>query len=161
MSEKRFYGKYGGTVSDNQDPLSWGRIKARVPAVYDTEETGWALPSTPYAGSGVGFYFIPPVGAKVWIEFEDGKTDSPIWSGCYWATPLDLPKLPALPFFKVIKTDKATITIDDLLGGVTIETVSGLKIVMDLTGIELSNSAAKIKLTPVSVSINDGALEVI
>ena len=71
--------------------------------------------------------------------------------------------MPALPDFKVIKTDIATITINDLpgAGGITIETTTGSKIVMDISGIEFSNGAASIKMTPASVSINDGALEVI
>lgn len=34
----RFYGKYRGTVIDNQDPLKTGRIRAQVPEV--TGEVG-------------------------------------------------------------------------------------------------------------------------
>ncbi len=156
------YGKFRGTVTDNKDPLMQGRIRAQVPAVLDDEETGWALPCVPYAGNGVGIFFIPPVGANVWMEFENGDPDYPIWVGCFWG-PLEAPKMPALADFKIIKTDTATITINDLpgLNGVTIETNTGLKIVMDLKGIELTNAAASVKLTPVSVSINNGALDVI
>ena len=29
---------------------------------------------------------IPPVGANVWVEFEGGDPDYPIWSGCFWGT---------------------------------------------------------------------------
>ena len=159
---RRFYGKYRGKVTDNKDPVMQGRIRAQVPAVYGDKETGWALPCAPYGGSGVGIFFIPPVGANVWIEFEEGNPDYPIWSGCFWGVG-EAPKIPALPDFKVIKTDFANITINDLpgAGGITIETTTGLKIVMDITGIELSNGAASVKLTPVSVSINNGALEVV
>ena len=109
----------------------------------------------------MGFFFIPPVDANIWIEFEGGELEHPIWSGGFWAVG-EAPKTPAIPDIKVIKTDSATITLSDLpgIGGVTIETTSGLKIVMDITGIELSNGSAKVKLTPASVSINDGALEI-
>ena len=157
-----YFGKYRGQVSDNKDPLMLGRIRAKVPAVFGDNESGWALPSAPYAGNGVGFFFIPPVGANVWIEFEAGNPDTPIWAGCFWGTG-EPPKTPAVADVKVIKTDSATITIDDTAGagGVTIETSSGLKIVMDSSGIELSNSSSKIKLTSSSVSVNDGALEVV
>jgi hypothetical protein len=162
VTRQSFYGKYRGTITDNKDPLMQGRIRAMVPSIFGDQETGWALPCSPYAGKDVGFFFVPPVGANVWIEFEEGNTDNPIWAGCFWGVG-EAPKMPALPDFKVIKTDFANITINDLsgAGGVTIETTNGLKIVMNMTGIELSNGAAKVKLTPASVSVNDGALEVV
>ncbi len=161
-SNSVFYGKYRGQVTDNNDPLMLGRIRAKVPAIFGDNETGWALPSSPYAGKGVGFFFVPPIDANVWIEFEGGNPEQPIWSGCFWVTG-ETPKTPAVPNIKIIKTDMATITISDIpgAGGVTIETTTGLKIVMDATGIELSNGSASVKLTPASVSINNGALEVI
>ena len=139
-----------------------GRVRAKVPAVFGDEDTGWALPSVPYAGNGVGFFFIPPVDANVWMEFEGGNTDSPIWTGCFWGT-AEAPALPAIPDTKIIKTDTATIKLDDLpgVGGITIETTSGLKIVMNVSGIEISNGAGNIKVTAASVSVNNGALEII
>jgi hypothetical protein len=161
-SDRLFYGKYRGKVTDNHDPMMLGRVRAKVPSVFGDQETGWALPNTPYGGSGVGFFFIPPIDANVWIEFEQGNPESPIWSGCFWGVG-EAPKMPAVPEFKIIKTDIADITINDLAGagGITIETKNGLKVVMDITGIELSNAAASIKLNPASVSVNNGALEVI
>lgn len=157
-----FYGKYRGQVTDNHDPLMLGRIRATVPAVFGDEETGWALPSAPYGGNGVGIFFIPPISANVWIEFEAGNPEAPIWSGCFWGAG-EAPKMPAVPEMKVIKTDFATMTLSDIpgVGEVKIETTNGLKIVMNLTGIEISNIRTKISLSPVSVSVNDGALEVI
>jgi hypothetical protein len=162
MSEGRYYGKYRGKVTSNTDPLMMGRIRAKVPAVFGDEETGWALPSAPYGGSGVGFFFVPPTDANVWIEFEGGNPDYPIWTGCFWGVG-ETPAIPALPYVKIIKTETATIKLDDTpgIGGITIEMTTGMKIVMDVTGIELSNGAASVKLTPASVSINNGALEVI
>ena len=163
MSSEKFYGKYRGKVTDNKDPLMQGRIRAKVPAVFGDEETGWALPAAPYGGSGVGFFFVPPVDANVWIEFERGTTDYPIWTGCFWGVG-ETPAMPGLASTKIIKTDTATIELNDLppgAGGITIKTTAGLKVVMNVTGIEISNGGASVKLTPASVSINDGALEVI
>jgi len=137
-----------------------GRIKAKVPSVLSDDETGWATPCSPYAGNGVGFFFIPPTNANVWIEFEEGKLDHPIWSGCFWGEG-ELPATPALAGTKMIKTSYGTITIDDTLQSVKIQTTNQLKVTMDVTGIELNNGSAKVKLTPASVSINDGALEVV
>lgn len=168
MSSEKFYGKYRGTVTDNKDPYMQGRIRAKVPAVFGDEETGWALPAAPYGGSGVGFFFVPPVDANVWIEFERGTTDYPIWTGCFWGIreiPIgEMPPTPlTAPDIKIIKTATATIELNDLpgAGGITIKTTTGLKVVMNIAGIEISNGAATVKLTPASVSINNGALEVI
>lgn len=81
---KEFFGKYRGKVTGNRDPLNIGRIQAEVPAVLGNGRLSWAMPCTPYAGMQVGFYAIPPIGANVWVEFEGGDPDYPIWSGCFW-----------------------------------------------------------------------------
>jgi hypothetical protein len=160
---KPFYGKYRGKVIENSDPLMQGRIRAQVPAIFGDDVSGWALPCSPYGGKGVGFFFIPPIDANVWIEFENGNPDYPIWTGCFWGAN-EAPKIPGLPnVIKMIKTDLATITINDSQegggGGITIETTAGFKIIIDSMGIELtSNGKANLKLTNDQVSINDGAL---
>lgn len=129
------------------------RIKALVPTLFGDQETQWALPSVPYAGDGVGFYFIPPVRANVWIEFENGDRLSPIWSGCFW----EIGQAPVTSNAydrKVIKTDKAIISISDSSGleeGIRIETTSGLKIVMNSSDIELSNGSSNVRITPTNV----------
>jgi hypothetical protein len=159
----QFFGKYRGTVTNNIDPMQQGRIQVSVPAVLGDEQLSWAMPSTPYAGPGVGFFTIPPTGANVWVEFEGGDADYPIWSGCFWGIG-EVPALPAIAEMKVLKTQAATITINDLpgIGGITIETRSGMKIEVTTMGIEISNGmGASIKLIGPKVSINESALEVI
>ena len=159
--ERRFYGKYRGVVSDNRDPKNLGRIRARVADVFAEDESGWAMPSVPYAGSSVGLFLIPPANASVWIEFEQGNPDYPIWTGCFWAEN-EVPVSPASADKKVLKTGAGTITLDDTAGAnsITIETTNNLKIKMDQQGIELSNGGQKIMISASSVSIDDGALEV-
>ncbi len=157
-----FYGKFRGVVSDNRDPLMLGRIRAKVQDVFGEQESGWALPALPYAGKNVGLFLIPPTDASVWIEFEHGDPDYPIWTGCFWAQG-ELPASPAVAEMKVLKTDVATITLNDVTGagGVTIETTAGMKIVMNVTGLEITNGQnASIKLSGPQVSVNSGALEV-
>jgi uncharacterized protein involved in type VI secretion and phage assembly len=158
---KKFLGKYRGTVSSNIDPEQRGRIRVKVPSVLGDNDSTWALPSVPYAGKGVGLFLVPPVDALVWVEFEQGDPDYAIWSGCFWAEG-EAPASPGTPDMKVLKTDAGTVTINDQkgAGSVTIETSSGLKIVMDSKGIELSNGQQKILLGSSSVSLNEGALEV-
>jgi hypothetical protein len=115
----------------------------------------------------VGLFTIPPNGANVWVEFEGGDPDYPIWSGCFWGLG-EVPALPALAEMKVLKTDSITMTLSDLpgIGGFTLEVNPPavpipVKLVCDASGVELTHGAASIKLTPASVSINNGALEVI
>jgi hypothetical protein len=164
---REFFGKYRGKVENNIDPMLQGRVQVSVPAVLGEGSLSWAMPCAPYAGSGVGFFAIPPVGANVWVEFEAGNPDYPIWSGCFWGVG-EAPAQPAIPQMKVLKTDGITLTLSDLpgAGGFTLEVsppvvATPLKMVFNSSGIELSNGAASVKLSPVSVSLNNGALEVI
>jgi len=158
----QYYGKYRGTVVNNIDPRQLGRLQIQVPTVTGSNQLNWAMPCVPYAGAGVGFFMLPPVGARVWIGFENGDPDYPIWTGCFWDQG-DLPASPAIAEMKVIKTDTATITLNDLpgAGGVTIETTTGMKIEIKPTGIEINNAqGASIKFNGPKVSLNDSALEV-
>ena len=157
----RYYGKYRGIVTGNQDPQNLGRVKARVPEALGNVETGWALPCAAYGGNGVGIFAIPAVGDGVWIEFEAGDVSRPIWSGTWWADN-ELPNQ-ATPDVKIIKTASGhTITLDDTSGSEKVEILekNGAKIVLDQQGVEVSKGGQKIKLTQTSVTINDTALEV-
>lgn len=162
MNGPPFYGKYRGVVTDNRDKEFLGQIRARVPDVLGDNESGWATPCSPYAGRQVGLFLIPPVGAGVWMEFEHGNPDYPLWSGCFWA-PGEVPVTPAVAEMKVLKTDTATITVNDVqgAGGITIETTTGMKIVINALEIEITNGRASVKLSGPQVSVNGGALEVI
>jgi hypothetical protein len=178
-----YFGKYRGKVENNLDPLQQGRLQVSCPAVLGEGRMSWAMPCVPFAGSGVGLFLIPPQQANLWVEFEGGDIDYPIWSGCYWGLG-EVPATPAIEANKVLKTDGIRLTLSDLpgAGGLTLElsppvVATPLKLVLDssgltievspssvkvaLSGIELANGAASVKLTPASVSINNGALEVI
>jgi hypothetical protein len=163
----QFFGKYRGKVANNIDPMQLGRVQVSVPAVLGEGSLSWAMPCAPYGGPGVGFFTVPPVGANIWVEFEGGDSDYPIWSGCFWGVG-EVPAHPALPQMKVWKTDGITLTLSDIpgAGGFTVEVGPPvvpipLKMVFNAAGIEITNSAASVKLTPASVSLNNGALEVI
>lgn len=115
------YGKRRGKVADNFDPLFLGRLLVEVPAIPGVH-LNWAMPCVPYAGPQVGFYAMPPIGADVWVEFEGGNLDAPIWSGCFWSEgqmPLEAPP----PETKIFKTESVTLILNDLPGegGLTIE----------------------------------------
>ncbi len=162
-----FYGKYRGIVTDINDPLMIGRIKANVPDVMGDQESGWAMPCAPFGGNQMGFFALPSVGAGVWIEFEHGDPEYPIWSGCWWGSVAEMPPLLLAPPYKklmIITEGGQSITLDDTpgIGGITLETSSGQKIVLSATGLEIDNGmGASIKMTGPQVSINQGALDVI
>ena len=85
MSIKRYLGKYRGTAANlTPDPLNRARIQAVVPAVSSLLPTTWCEPCLPLAGIAAGAYFVPVVGTGVWIEFEQGDPNRPIWTGCFW-----------------------------------------------------------------------------
>lgn len=164
---RQFFGKYRGTVANNVDPQMMGRLQVSVPAVLGEGRLSWAMPCTPYGGAGVGFFAIPPTGANIWAEFEGGDPDYPIWSGCFWGLG-EVPAQPAVPFIKVLKTDNIMLKLDDTpgAGGFTLEVNPPVapmlvKIACTASGIEISHGAQKIMLSAASVSVNNGALEVI
>ncbi|HEX4961800.1 MAG TPA: phage baseplate assembly protein V [Thermoanaerobaculia bacterium] len=169
---KRFYGKYRGEVKANNDPLQIGRIRAVVPEVLGDCELNWALPCVPFAGPGVGFFALPPVRANVWVEFEGGDPDFPIWSGCFWDPVIPPTEIPPGMLGKVsgavLKTRGGTLKLSDLegAGGLTIEVnppavSSLLKVTFTSSGIEIRNGKNSIQLSAAGVNVNDGALEVI
>ena len=110
---EKILGKYRGIVTDNQDPMNQGRIKAKVPELLEDMETGWAMPCAPFAGKGSGLYMIPQPDTGVWIEFEAGDVSRPIWSGCWWNAG-ETPTHSTTPELKIIRSDNGlTITLDD------------------------------------------------
>jgi len=106
------YGKYRGTVTDNQDPRKQGRVRAKVPEVLGDTDSGWAMPCTPYAGEETGVYTVPPVGAGVWMEFEAGDVSRPIWVGCWWKSnkvPKDEAGTLATPDVRIVRSEQGLI----------------------------------------------------
>lgn len=75
----RYYGKYSGTVVDDNDPQKQGRLKVEVPSVWRGDEPMWARPCFPPC-----HFFTPPVGTKVWVEFEGGDPGHPLWVGTWY-----------------------------------------------------------------------------
>lgn len=171
---KRFYGKYRGEVTDDEDPQTMGRLKVKAPAVLG-DTAVWAMPCVPYAGDAVGFYSLPKVGAGVWVEFEGGDPSFPIWTGCFWRSG-ELPSEASAPTIKLWRTEKATLKIDDDGDTIEVSNDQGATLTFDaaLTGevsqaqVEIASSGVtataggvgKVEVVASSVSVNSGALEV-
>jgi uncharacterized protein involved in type VI secretion and phage assembly len=159
--ERRYFGKYRGTVVDNQDPSKLGRLKLQVPSVLGADVvTGWAMPCAPYGGDAdVGFLYIPAVGSGVWAEFEEGDLEFPIWCGTFWSAPngdSELPKpnkgsdgteesdIQDPPTSKIIKTVKGhTLQFEDADGAEMVLLVEGSQghfLTMDQNGITMTDA---------------------
>lgn len=161
--EGRYYGKYRAFVVDNADPEDRGRLRLKIPSVLNEEVlSGWALPCVPYGGAAnQGFFFIPEVDAGVWVEFEAGNLDYPVWVGTYWGKPggeSEVPKpneatgaeegsVQNPPTRKIIKTLKGhTIQLEDADDKEMILTVMMVKdkdpnvVVLDGDGIKITDT---------------------
>jgi uncharacterized protein involved in type VI secretion and phage assembly len=145
--QPRYFGKYRGTVVNTLDPERLARLQAAVPDVLGTAPTTWAMPSIPFAGPGAGVVALPPVGAGVWIEFEQGDPDYPIWSGCWWGVASELPTIvqanPAGTGQIVLVTPgRQSLVISDIpgpTGGITLLTQAGARISVTGTSIVIDN----------------------
>jgi uncharacterized protein involved in type VI secretion and phage assembly len=150
----RFYGKYRGTVTEVD--AGTFRIKAKVPAVLQDQDSGWCMPCVPYAGGDVGFVFLPEVGAGVWIEFEGGDVSYPIWTGCYWRT--DEQPSDAGPTVKAIITKAShKILLDDDGETITVSDQKQNQITLDSSGVSVERGGKKVVVSDAEVNVNDGA----
>ena len=151
-----YYGKYRGFVVNNEDPDKLGRLQVRVPSVLGEATSGWALPCLPFGGlANQGLFLLPEVDAQIWVEFEEGNRDYPIWSGVFWQQTGDIPAEAdaGYPTTRVLRTpsghllqfddasgkelvllqhkDGAKLRFDEK-GSVLLEHKSGSKLVLDV-----------------------------
>ncbi|MEP7012882.1 MAG: phage baseplate assembly protein V [Acidobacteriota bacterium] len=167
---EKFYGKYRGTVINNIDPMQLGRIQAMVPDVSGFIPTSWAMPCVPLAGKQMGTFVVPQIGSGVWVEFEQGDPDYPIWVGGFWGIAAEVPVLalagvPGNPNIVLQSTLQNTLVISDLpgpTGGIMLKSTTGATLIVNDTGIYIQNGkGASLVMVGPSVTINNGALVVI
>lgn len=167
MTKRQYFGKYRGSVINNIDPMQIGRLSVQVPDVLGPSTSSWAMPSFPIAGKQMGFWSIPPIGTGIWVEFEQGDSAHPIWSGCWYGSVADVPSMALLtqpPLSSVFLQTAASVTLQlsDLpgpTGGILLKTGSGAMIAVNDAGITITNGkGATIVLTGPTVTVNSGAL---
>lgn len=164
-----YYGKYRGVVLNNVDPMQKGRIQVQVPDVLGLGLSSWAMPCLPMTGVQAGVYAVPPIGAGVWVEFEGGNPEAPIWTGGFWGSAAEVPalalapSLPASPNIVLQTTGQNSIVVSDVpgTGGILLKSPGGAMILVNDVGITISNGrGASIVLTGPTVTVNNGALVV-
>ncbi|HEX3402213.1 MAG TPA: phage baseplate assembly protein V [Rhizomicrobium sp.] len=168
-SGTRYYGIYTGTVTNNVDPMQLGRIQATVPAVGGLTPSTWARPCFAFTGEGMGVFAVPMVGAKVWIQFEGGEADYPVWMGGRYESQSEVPTLamagiPGDANYVIGSLLKHTFVISDVpgpTGGLMLRSAGGATIIVNDTGIFIQNGkGASIVLSASTVTVNNGALVV-
>ena len=149
--------------------MNIGRILVHVPDALDGNPSTWATPCFPFAGHLNGFFAVPAVNSGVWIEFEQGDSDYPIWTGCFFgnASEVPAPALSGTPGLQNVVIQTAGMNMLMLsdtpgpTGGIVLKSKSGAMISISDTGIVIDNGqGASINLSGPSVSINQGALAV-
>jgi uncharacterized protein involved in type VI secretion and phage assembly len=169
-SGRKYYGVYRGTVVNNIDPLQIGRIIALVPDVGGVIPTTWAMPCVPMAGKQMGTFMVPQIGSGVFVQFEAGDPDRPVWVGGWWGDVAEVPALalagvPGDPNIVIQTTLQNAIVVSDLpgpTGGIMLKSTTGASIIVNDTGIYIQNGkGASIVMTGPTVTINAGALVVI
>lgn len=78
-------GFHRGIVSNIEDPEQRGRIKCLIPDVLGKEvESAWCEPCVTVAYDRGGDFCLPNVKETIWIAFEDGNPNKPIYMGNWW-----------------------------------------------------------------------------
>jgi uncharacterized protein involved in type VI secretion and phage assembly len=165
----RYFGKYRGVCMNNVDPMQMGRIQVSVPDVHGDIPATWAMPCVPVAGMQAGFFTVPTLNAGVWVEFEQGDPDYPIWVGCFWGSAAEVPPLakaavPPIDGVTIATQLQHAVVVNDLpgpTGGIMLKSTAGATLIVNDTGIYIQNGqGASITLTGPTVTVNDGALTV-
>ncbi|WP_158174425.1 phage baseplate assembly protein V [Grimontia hollisae] len=165
------YGKFRGTVVNNFDKSQQGRLLVTVPSVSSMVPGSWCMPCLPVLGLNSGIFAVPPIGAGVWVEFEQGDVDYPIWTGCFAGSAVDGPTMAstAIPPISAITLQSMArngIVICDIggpmgMGGVTLQTATGATLSVTDAGIFINNGkGAQISMVGPTVDINNGALTI-
>jgi Type VI secretion system/phage-baseplate injector OB domain len=148
---KRHWGKYRGTVVENQDVPPRGRLLVSVPGIMTVP--GWAMPCVPVATvlMGGGAFMRPAIDSNVWVEFERGDPDKPIWVGCFWGD-ADLPRM--AKEYSAVPAAQA-ITLESLSAGISIGDIPipGGGTTPGNINIVAGSGAVAIALTPGSLSV--------
>lgn len=183
-SGPKFYGIYRATVLSNVDPMFLGRIMVSVPDVGSVTPSTFVNPCVPMAGKQQGTFMVPQIGASVWIQFEAGDPDKPVWMGGSWPNTAVVPAAALLPVPPPGQAIVFQTTMQQLLmisdaaplpmlapvpapappvtGGIVLRSPSGAMIVVNDVGIFINNGkGATIELVANAVMINKVALVVL
>lgn len=173
-TENSYPGLYRATVTLNVDPEMRGRLMLTVPDVLSFVPSTWAEPCTALAGPTgppMGVYMVPPIGAGVWVMFEQGNVNQPVWIGCRFDVAANVPTLalagnPADPNICIQSLLQHMLLISDMpptpvTGGIILKSTTGAMIVVNDSGIYISNGkGAMMTMVGPTIDFNVGALTI-
>jgi len=164
----KYYGLYRASVVNNIDPMQMGRIQVIVLDAGGFTPSSFAKPCVPFTGKQAGIFCLPQIGSGVWVQFENGDPDQPVWMGGWFGSVAEVPALaltgnPVSPSIVLQSGLQNTLLISDMAGptgGFLLKTTLGAFIsVNDTTGITLSDGkGGMITMIGGVITINQGAL---
>ena len=110
----------------------------------------------------MGAFMVPQIGSGVWILYEGGDPDHPVWVGGWWGSVAEVPALalagvPGDPNIVIQTTLQNAIVMSDLpgpTGGIMLKSTTGATIIVNDTGIFIQNGkGASIVMVGPSVTI--------
>jgi hypothetical protein len=126
QTDERYYGKYPGLVCKNtapendEDKVHTGELLVEVPGILEESENGTSEQPIVVLAKPCfhpGYFFIPEVGAQVWVEFIAGDVNSPVWTGVWYPvkeTPKTVTDEAPTEYQKIIRTASGhVIELDD------------------------------------------------
>jgi hypothetical protein len=154
----QYFGKYSAIVKDNRDADKLGVLQVSVPTIFPPDELVPARAALPY-----GMFFVPENDTQIWVEFEGGDTEFPIWTGVQhiagtWAP--EAAKNP--PTVRAFKTPTGHLLIfDDTSDSASVVLTDGKhahQLTFDKDGITLTDGDHKhvVKLDDSGIKITDG-----
>lgn len=142
-----FYSLYRGIVADNDDPENLQRLKLIIPQVSGNDSYNyWAFPMGVFYGKEYGAQIVPQKGDMVWVQFEGGRPEIPVWSHGHPARKEMSSKDPELKdknCYWFISPKGFKVKINDTKNTITIETPFGSFIQMNEQSISLVNGKVK------------------
>lgn len=67
---------YRAIVADSRDPAGKGRLRVLIPSLSGSAISDWIWPVV-----ASGYVVVPESGDQVWVTFENGDSDVPVWLG--------------------------------------------------------------------------------
>lgn len=139
MSER--YGLYRAKVIQRDDDRQRGRIKVQIPSISGEGKSQWVEACMNTAYDNGGDIAIPKIGDTVWIAFEEGDINKPVYIGNFFSA-FSTPLKDYDQDTRVISWDKCRMEMKDDIMKITV----GDNTVIEITGNTVKINSGRIDL---------------